>query len=87
MMKWLHAETVEVRRDLYYLVKTNGAEWHDLDLFVWPGAMVAEKMRREILRGRPVWLCVVEPTPDNDPLDAERDIASIMIDAGDEPIG
>lgn len=61
--KWDHAEDVEIEDRKYYLVKTNGGEWRDVDLKLMPGVMLRHYLKPNIVRGRPIWVAEVnEPT-------------------------
>ncbi len=58
-MHWEKAEEVKIQKHAYYLAKTNGSEWRDLDLYVMKGFMVEFKLRPENVRGRPVWVAKI----------------------------
>jgi len=55
-----------------YLVRTNGAEWRDNDLHLWPAPLLTHHMRPEITRGRPVWVAKV-----TDPVEALNSLPSV----------
>lgn len=63
---WHHADDVAIEPNEEYLVRTNGWEWNDTHLFVWPGVMVSKRMEPQIIRGRPQWLAKI-----NNPKQAE----------------
>jgi hypothetical protein len=52
--EWIDPMIDGVVEDAWYLVQTNGMEWRDHDLFIWPGLMVAMKLRPDYVRGRPI---------------------------------
>jgi hypothetical protein len=52
--EWFEPTLANINDDAWYLVKTNGMEWRDHDLFVWRGIMVAIKLRPDYVRGRPI---------------------------------
>ena len=61
-MEWQEAGAVIPERGCWYLVKTNGAEWRDHDLHLWPAPLFEHHMRPEIIRGRPIWVAkVIDP--------------------------
>lgn len=59
-MKWQRIEEVIIKLDANYLVKTNGMQWGDPDLFVWGGPLVAFRSKEHYVRGRPVWIAEIE---------------------------
>lgn len=64
-MHWIKAEEVKIENGNYYLVRTNGREYGDHDLHLWPAPLLERHMRPEIVRGRPVWVALVtEPGED-----------------------
>jgi hypothetical protein len=60
--QWSSADPSKIAGERWYLVKTNGMEWRDHDLFLWRGSQVLHAMRFECVRGRPVLVAeVVNP--------------------------
>lgn len=58
-MHWQKAEEVSIDELSWYIVKTNGAEWRDNDLFVWRGWQLKHNIRPEMVRGRPIWIAKI----------------------------
>lgn len=65
-MDWINADAAQhlIEDHTMYLVKTNGSEWRDGDLFIWPGVMVKNRMRPEIVRGRPTHISIITKPPE-----------------------
>jgi len=58
-MKWIAAEDARPKDGEMYVVKTNGADWSDCDLFIWPAPLLRAYMKPEIVRGRPLFVALV----------------------------
>jgi hypothetical protein len=56
---WARAEQSNIDPEADYLVLTNGGEWRDVDLFIWPGIMVQKRLVPTYVRGRPVWIAKI----------------------------
>lgn len=52
----------EIDDGSHYLVKTNGEEWRESSLYVWPGIMLRKIIEQERVRQRPVRVALI-----NDP--------------------
>lgn len=61
-MTWVDARTIEPELGKYYIVKTNGNEWRDFDLHLWPAPILAARLCEHIVRGKPMWVAeITEP--------------------------
>lgn len=58
-MIWEKVENVQVDPSARYLVKTNGAEWRDSDLFVMVGHLIIFRLAKSYVRGRPIWVALI----------------------------
>lgn len=58
-MQWEKIENTKINPSAHYLVKTNGALWHDFDLMVLIGHLVIARSEKEYVRGRPVWVALI----------------------------
>ena len=67
-MQWKQPSELKITRGRMYLVKTNGAEWRDNNLHLWPAPMVELALKWDIIRGEVLWIAeVTEPeNTDND---------------------
>lgn len=57
--QWEAPHPLRVDDTAHYLVKTNGGEWRDPDLFLWRGYHVRERLKESYVRGRPVLIAKV----------------------------
>jgi hypothetical protein len=63
-MNWVKAEGFKPEYGKWYVVWTNGQEWHDHHIHLYPGTMLAHYLKPDMVRGRPLWVAeVTDPTP------------------------
>ena len=58
-MTWVDPAKAIIEEDAMYLVKTNGAEWRDADLFMRPGWAIPSMMGENVVRGRPLAIALI----------------------------
>ena len=59
---WRKPKDVEIQIGKMYLVWTNGQEWRDNHIHLWPAPMVSHNLKPEIIRGKILWIAeVTEP--------------------------
>ncbi len=63
-MCWIPARIEDIDDDAFYIVKTDGREWRDLDIFVMHGFMVRHDLNlNHHTRGRPVCVAKITTPP------------------------
>ena len=58
-MEWENPDDFPIDDRANYLVKTDGEEWRETSLFVWPGIMLRKIIEQNRVRQRPVWVMLI----------------------------
>jgi hypothetical protein len=63
-MNWVKAEGFEPEYGKWYVVWTNGQEWHDPHIYIYPAILLDHYLKPDMVRGKPLWVAeVTDPTP------------------------
>ncbi len=63
-MKWKEVKTLDLDSlSGNYVVKTNGGEWRDVDIFVWPAILLRKKIKLDLERGKPIYAFQLDLIP------------------------